>query len=139
MAYRPINIDPLDLKPSVALGVSIPFSDPSAFGSVYTTAEQLKYNIINYLLTDKGERVFNIRFGAGLRSQLFEQMTLDKLDALEVTLGEEIADYFPKVLLTELKIIPNYDQNYITLRIRYNIENTGKSDEILLNFDSNNL
>lgn len=139
MAYRPININPFDLKPSVALGVSIPFGNQSAFSSVYTTSDQLKYNIINYLLTDKGERVFNIGFGAGLRSQLFEQMTPDKLDALEVMLGEEIANYFPKVMLTELRVIPNYDQHYITLRIRYNIENTGKSDEILLNFNSNNL
>ena len=139
MAYRPININPLDLKPSVALGVSIPFNNQSAFSSVYTTAEQLKNNIINYLLTDKRERVFNIGFGAGLRSQLFEQITSDRLDALEVRIGEELASYFPKIVLTELSIVPSYDENYITLKIKYNIENTGKADEILLNFDSSNL
>ena len=53
MAYNLVKISPLDLKPSTAIGVKIPFSKPSAFQSVYTTKEQLKYNIINYLLTDK--------------------------------------------------------------------------------------
>ncbi len=138
MAYRPISIDPLDLKPSVALGVSIPFNYQSAFSSVYTTAEQLKYNIINYLLTDRRERIFNSSFGAGLRAQLFEQMTPDKLDTLQSALAEELSSYFPRILLTEISITPNYDQNYITVKLRYNIQNTGKSDEILLNFNSDN-
>lgn len=139
MAYRPININPLDLTPSVALGVSIPFNNQTAFNSVYTTAEQLKYNIINYLLTDKGERIFDIGFGAGLRAELFEQMTPEKLETMQVVIGEEIAQYFPKVQITELSFTPNYDQNYLTLTIRYNIENTGKADEILLNFNNNGI
>lgn len=136
MAYRPIQINPLDTKPSVAIGVSIPFENQSAFNSVYTTAEQLKYNMINYLLTDKRERLFNPGFGAGLRSQLFEQMTPEIMESLEERIRMEIQMYFPKVVLTVVKVVPSYDQNYITLKIAYDIENTGKSDEILLNFNN---
>ena len=68
MAYNPVQIPIVDLKPSTALGVAIPFESPSAFTSVYTTLEQTKYNIINYMLTNPGERPFNINFGAGLLS-----------------------------------------------------------------------
>ena len=139
MAYRPININPIDLMPSTALGVSIPFDNQTAFNSVYTTADQLKYNIINYLLTDKGERIFNAGFGAGLRGLLFEQMIPENLESLQIRIGDELAQNFPKILVTDLSVVPNYDENYLTLTIRYNIENTGNSDEILLNFNNNGI
>jgi phage baseplate assembly protein W len=72
MAYQVRNINPLDLQPSTGIGVSIPFSSKSVFTTVYTTQEQLKYNIINYLLTNRKERVFVPNFGAGIRDLLFE-------------------------------------------------------------------
>jgi phage baseplate assembly protein W len=136
MAYRPININPLDLQPSTGIGVSIPFNNQSVFTTIYTTAEQLKYNIINYLLTDKKERLFNPGFGAGLRGQLFEQMTASSLASLEERIKTEIEAYFPKVLVTNLKITPEYDSNLFIFSLTYEIQNTGKSDQILLNFQN---
>lgn len=136
MAYRPIQINPLDLQPSTAIGVAIPFDNQSAFTSVYTTANQLKYNIINYLLTDKRERLFNAGFGAGLRSELFEQMVGTDLEATELRIKTDIENYFPRVALSEIKLIPTYDENYLTLRIRYSILNTNTNDEITLNFNN---
>jgi hypothetical protein len=96
MAYRPISINPLDLRASTAIGVSIPFSSQGVFTSVYTTAQQLKYNIINYLLTDKRERLYDPNFGAGLKSYLFEQMTDLGLEGLEENIKQDIQRYFPK-------------------------------------------
>jgi len=136
MAFRPIKISPLDLKPSMAIGVSIPFNNQSVFSSVYTTAEQLKYNIINYLLTDRRERLFNPGFGAGLRGELFEQMTPSSFATLEVRIKNELERYFPKIVITNIGIKPSYDNNYFTFSISYDIQNTGKSDQILLNFNN---
>ena len=138
MAYRPISINPLDLRASTAIGVSIPFSSQGVFTSVYTTAQQLKYNIINYLLTDKRERLYDPNFGAGLKSYLFEQMTGLGLEGLEENIKQDIQRYFPKALVSGIKIVPNYDQNYFTLSIDYAIQNTGIEDQILLNFQNGN-
>ena len=66
MAYNLRNINVLDLRPSTGVGVALPFNSTGVFKTVYTTKEQLKYNIINFLLTDKRERIFNPRFGAGI-------------------------------------------------------------------------
>ena len=138
MAYRPISINPLDLQKSTGIGVSIPFSSDSVFETVYTTAEQMKYNIINYLLTDKKERLFNPGFGAGLRSQLFQPMVPTELEALEIQIRIDLENYFPKISLQELSVIPSYDQNYITLKMSYSIINTGNSDNITLTFNNGN-
>lgn len=138
MAYKPVNISLLDLRPSTGIGVSIPFDYQSAFETVYTTKDQLRNNLINYLLTDKRERYFTPDFGAGLRRRLFEQMTPDSLEGLELSIKQDVQQYFPRVLITYIKLTPNYDQNYFTLTFSYNIANTGNSDQVILNFLNSN-
>ena len=48
MAYNVRNINVLDLRPSTGIGVSIPFSNPAVFETVYNTKDQTKYNLINF-------------------------------------------------------------------------------------------
>jgi len=84
MAYGLGKIQATDFKPSTSLGVKIPFSAPNAFTPVYTSKEQTKYNIINFLLTDVNERPFNLNFGAGLRRALFDPITSGNLSELKL-------------------------------------------------------
>ena len=134
MAYVIGNISPLDLKPSTAIGVEIPFSAPNVFTSVFTTQEQLKYNIINFLLTGRRERVFRPTFGAGLREQLFEQITDDTIATIEANIRIGVEANFPNVLTTSVQVKPLYDQNTINVLFSYSIVNTGQLDQIFLNF-----
>lgn len=136
MAYNARNINPIDLKPSTAVGVSLPFSAPQVFTSTYTTQDQLKSNIINFLLTGKRERVFQPGFGAGLREQLFEQITPESAKTIEATIRSGVQSYFPNVTITELKVIPIYDENTINIVFSYVVTNTGQTDQIILNFDN---
>lgn len=136
MAYGARNISPLDLRPSTAVGVSIPFSATNVFTPVYTTKDQLKYNIINFLLTDKRERLFQPNFGANLRSQVFEQITEEGAEIVKETLRAGIEMYFPNVNIKQLDVTPSADYNTINISFSYEITNTGQSDEILLNFEN---
>jgi phage baseplate assembly protein W len=133
MAYNLVKISPLDLKPSTAIGVKIPFSKPSAFQSVYTTKEQLKYNIINYLLTDKRERIFASNFGAGIRRRLFEQITQESVDSLQHSMKTDLENYFPNINIKRLDIVGTPDDNSINIVFSYSIVNTNENDTIVLN------
>lgn len=135
MAYGIRNINVLDLRPSVGIGVSIPFSNPAVFETVYTTKEQIKYNILNFLLTDQRERIFNPSFGANLRSQLFEQITNDTFDSLDNLIRTGVEQYFPNVVLTELSFGAEPDENLITIQFSYTISNTGESDNVILSIN----
>lgn len=135
MAYNLKNINVLDLKPSTGIGVSLPFSNPAVFETVYTTKEQLRYNMINFLLTNRGERIFNITFGANIRAQLFEQITQETLDALDTQIRTGIAQYFPNVTITDLGFIPEPDRNTLLIRFSYTINNTGESDNLIISLD----
>lgn len=132
MAYGLRQIPIADLKPSTALGVAIPFQANNVFTSVYTTAEQTKYNIINFMLTDRRERPFNPNFGAGLRSRLFEQITQDDLDSLKQTVSNQVEAYFPNVQVNSLNIIGNPDDHTITITMTYSLKNLRTTDTLLL-------
>lgn len=136
MAYNLRNINVLDLRPSTGIGVAIPFSNRTAFRTVYTTKEQLKYNIINFLLTDKGERIFNPTFGAGLRSRLFEPITQESNDSLKLSIQSSVESYFPSVRVEKLDIISKPDENIIMVQFSYTIITSNESDNILLNFQN---
>ena len=132
MAYGVKNINVLDLKPSTGVGVKLPFNSPGVFSTVYTTKEQLKYNIINFLLTNRRERIFNPSYGADIRSKLFEQITPEYLDTLESTIRTGMQQYFPNVVITDLSFIEDPDQNSIKIQFSYTVSNTGDSDNIII-------
>lgn len=128
MAYGIRNIPQVDLRPSTGVGVKIPFDSPSVFTPVYTTKEQTKYNIINFLLTDKRERPFNPNFGAGLRSKLFEQITTSTLDDIKQSITTKIEANFPNIRVEELSVTGQPNYNSITIKFSYTIVNTAQSD-----------
>ena len=130
MAIRIQNKNPLDINKRVAVGVSIPFNNNSVFTSTYTTVDQTKYNIINYLLTNNNERVLNPNFWANIRAFLFEDITEPNLRALEMKLQNDIPLYFPNVKITRLNFVPLYDSNTIQLNIDFNIYETPQNIQI---------
>ena len=67
MAFGQRQIFPTDFKPDVALGVDLPFNAEGVFRSTYASKDAIKVNLVNYLLTNPGERIANPNFGAGLR------------------------------------------------------------------------
>lgn len=135
MAYNLRQVNVLDLRPSTGVGVALPFNAPGVFRTVYTTKEQLKYNIINYLLTDKRERIFNPNFGAGIRSKIFEPITPETVANLETQIRSGIQYYFPNVIINELTFGGNPDENLLTINFSYSINNTGESDNITISIN----
>jgi phage baseplate assembly protein W len=123
MAYRIPNKNPIDVGSRVAIGVSLPFNAPQVFTQTYTTQDQIKSNIINYILTDRGERVFNPTFGSNIRASVFENITSNLLKNLEINLNSDLSAYFPNVNFADVKITPNYDENSISIEIKYSLYN----------------
>jgi len=133
MAYNLRNINTLDLKPSTGVGVGLPFNTPSVFTTIYTTKEQIKYNIINFLLSDRRERIFNPTFGAGLRSRLFEQITNQSNQALQDSIETSIQNYFPNIQITQLDVVSDPDRSSITVEFSYTLLASNEQDIITLN------
>lgn len=134
MAFNVQQINPLDLQPSVGIGVKIPFSSDQVFTTTYTTQESIKTNLINYLLTGRLERYFNPQFGAGLRALLFDQMNQDKSFEIETTIRTGVATWFPNVIIQELVTQGTPDTNTFTIYMKYMVDMTNIQDELVINF-----
>lgn len=132
MAYGLKKIAVVDLKPSTGIGVVIPFSAENVFASTYTTKEQTKYNLINFLLTDPRERPFNPTFGAGLRARLFEQIDQDTFEAMEQSIRTQIENNFPNIEIVNLSVTGNPDYNSINIRFSYRLIRSNENDSVVL-------
>lgn len=134
---------------TTVVGVQVPFQglapSSSLYGSDavfnvnYTSKDQIKSNIINFLLTDQGERIFNPNFGSNLRRYLFSNLTEDGyvfkekifpdgrrgqytnigLKDLEINIKNDLSANFPMVVFNSVSISPNYDNNQASINISY--------------------
>ena len=112
-----------DLIDRQAIGVSIPFSKSSVFNQTFTTADQTKSNLINYFLTNKGERILNPTYGGDLRSLLFEQITEETLGILQKRIENDLENKFPIIEIKSLSINPQPDFNIVNILLTYNVLN----------------
>jgi phage baseplate assembly protein W len=135
MAFNVQQINPLDLQPSVGIGVGLPFTSNQVFTTTYTTRDAIKSNLINYFLTEEGERFLNPELGAGLRRYIFDQNTVDTLGAVEDVVRAGVARWFPNITLNQVSVQSSQDTYVITLYIRYSVNMTNIQDELLINFE----
>jgi phage baseplate assembly protein W len=134
MAFNAQQIFPIDFNKSAAVGVDIPFSSPGVFKPNYTTKNAIKNNLINYFLTNPGERPLNPTFGGGLRAFIFEQITTDNLDFLKERISSDLSTFFSNINIINLEILRQEDTNTITVSLSYNVINTNISDTIEIDF-----
>jgi phage baseplate assembly protein W len=129
-----IRVNPLDLQKNIVIGVSLPFNAPSVFNKTYSTKDQIKSNLINLLLTDKGERIMNPEFGADIRRSLFENITTPNLDLLRFKIIDAINIFIPEIVLGNIEILPDSDANTLSITINYNLIISNTPDQITVQF-----
>jgi phage baseplate assembly protein W len=128
------QINPLDLQGNIAIGVSLPFNGPAAFNSTYSTYDQIKSNLVNLLLTNKGERVMNPEFGADLKTVLFNGIVDDTLDEIKNLISTNVNVFVPQVTITNVQTIKDEDHNTISVTVQYLINVSGQADQITVQF-----
>ena len=130
-----IKINPVDLPENeeVAVGIVFPFNNSGVFFQSYTTKEQVKSNLINLLLTDRGERVNELEFGVGIRRLIFEQ----DVDRSQLTARIEagIEQYIPEIELMNLEIKKDPNSHILNIVISYRLLLDYDTDAIQLNFN----
>ena len=125
---------PNDIRQRVGIGVDIPFNAGGVFTPNYETKKAIRNNLINFFLTNPGERPANPSFGGGLRNFIFEQLADDNVEFLKEDIENKLQTEFPDVVVGEVNVISNQDQNEIIVNITYAVANTGIEDEINLSF-----
>ena len=134
MAYNPQQISPIDFNKSAAVGINLPFNGNAVFISNFQTKDAIKSNLINFFLTNPGDRFLNPTFGGGLRAFIFEQITNNNLDFLKEDISGKLNNSFPNINIISLNVLKNDDFNSINVELNYQVSNTNISDTININF-----
>jgi len=132
-----VRVNPLDLQGNIAIGVSLPFNGPSGpFNSTYSTKDQTKSNLINLLLTNKGERIMNPEFGCDLGTVLFEGITDDTKETIKSLISTNVSIFVPEVQLTEILVenAPQYNNNSVSVTVKYKMRISQNPDQVTVQF-----
>ena len=135
MAFGARRVYPNDLRPRVAIGVNLPFSTPGVFQPNYQTRDAVKNNLINYFLTNPGERIQNPLFGAGLRAYIFNSINSQNFDFIKEDIQAKLDANFPNITVEDVNVLRTVTENTIQINITYSIPNTGINDTLELNFN----
>lgn len=135
MNYNIINKNINELL-NQGVGISIPFNGNTGFNITYNTKDAIRSNLLNFLLTNKRERIFNPYLGSNIRDQLFENITENSLDDLKNMIMENISNKFPNINIKTLNIIP--DNNTLNIIFSYFIINTNIEDDIQIILNNDN-
>ena len=127
------RINPLDINRNVTIGVAFPLDEVNIFKGTETFKEQVKSNLINVLLTEKGERVNEPNFGVGLKNLLFEQ-NINKED-LEEKINFHINFYIPEIQLISVEVGEIGDDHRVYLTISYQFKTDGSTDALTTTFE----
>tara|TARA_Y100000114_G_scaffold155408_1_gene179491 strand:+ start:1452 stop:1859 length:408 start_codon:yes stop_codon:yes gene_type:complete len=135
MAFGARRIFPNDQRASVAIGFNLPINGEGVFTPNYQTKDAIKNNLINYFLTNPGERPGNPNFGAGLRNFIFKQIDGGELNLIREDVQEKLLTNFPNVQIEDLSVLPTTVENTIQINITYSVRDTDISDDLTLTFN----
>jgi phage baseplate assembly protein W len=129
-----IRVNPLDLQKNIVIGVSLPFNAAGVFNKTYSTKDQIKSNLINLLLTDKGERIMNPEFGADVRRSLFDNITESNNEVLRLKIIDAINVFIPEIQLESVDVVPDFDYNTLNITINYRLLISNTPDQVTVQF-----
>jgi len=92
---------PLDHNANAAVGLDLPLAKSTTgwFAQTYTTAHAIRINLINLLLTRKGERPMNPRFGSNLHKVIFEPNDDTIQSKVDSVIRSAVNEYLPFVVI----------------------------------------
>jgi len=111
------RLNTLDINKNRGIGIAVPFDPVNIFKVTYTTKDQVKSNLINFFLTNLGERYFNPEFGANLRKLIFDQMY--NIEEVQGMISDKVRLYFPNLSIVDVIVTPDYDKNVYKIRLVY--------------------
>ena len=114
-----------DLNEDVYIGLELPltYGTNGFFNRTKTALEQAKSNIKVLLLTKKGERLGNPRFGSELLSVVFEQEGTDLENKVEETIRSSVSEWLPFVGIESIETnFSANNKNTVNVSIHFSLD-----------------
>ena len=109
---------------------TVPFKDLSlSFAKNKVTDDLLvkkedaavKQAVLNLLLTNKGERVYDSDYGSNIRTYLFEPLDFCTAGTIKDEIVRTLKNYEPRVSIDECVVEPNIESNGFDVRLDFQV------------------
>ena len=127
------RIDPNDLNKNLSYGVVFPLNEVNMFKGTESIREQLKTNLLNLLLTERGERINRPDYGIGLKKLLFEPR-INK-EYLTELIANKVRTYIPDLLVSNIIFNNPPDDHTLQMFIEFRYRLDNAVDSVQLNFN----
>ena len=132
-----------DLNEDTYIGLEMPLTHTQEgyFKRTKTALEQAKSNIRNLLLTIKGERLGNPKFGTNLLSLVFTQENTDLEARVEEEIRASMAEFLPFINIVSIETNfseENMSTAIVNLRFTLNVDTTSE-ENLTLDFSNYNI
>lgn len=129
MAINLGNVKVTDLSENshkvLGIGINTAANSNGPFSVNFTTITQAKSNLINLILTKKGERVSQPELGCDIWKVLFEPIIDGEIDArVESTIIEAVSIWLPYIQINQIYLEyqpEDIDRNGITVEIHFSL------------------
>jgi phage baseplate assembly protein W len=120
-----------------AIGITLPIQiGNTAFNQSFITADQVKSNIKNLLLTKRFERLMQPEFGSGIQELLFNMNDEMFADNLENTIVDTLSKWLPYVNVETINIQQSNefkDNNKVEVSVSFRVSDTQILDTVTFN------
>ena len=89
--------------------------------AILKNANAIARSIRNIVFTERGEKFFNPKFGSRISKLLFDNVDEVVASAIKDEIEFTIKRFEPRVDLTEVTVVPNFDSNEMNATIVYDI------------------
>ena len=128
------RISPLNLNKNVTIGGAFPLNEQNLFSGTETIEDQAKANLLNLLLTKKGDRINLPDFGVGLQFLLFEPNI--NIEELKELISNQIIRYIPNITLADVQTGLSNDEHTLYVQVTYKSLLDGTEDTIRMNINN---
>jgi phage baseplate assembly protein W len=120
-----------------AIGITLPIQiGNTAFNQSFITADQVKSNIKNLLLTKRFERLMQPEFGSGIQELLFNMNDEMFADNLENNIVDTLSKWLPYVNVETINIQQSNefkDNNKVEVSVSFRVSDTQVLDTVTFN------
>jgi phage baseplate assembly protein W len=88
-----------------------------------TDAQSIMQTLKTLLLTNQGERLYNIDLGSKIRASLFDPLDDITASTIRTSITQAINNYEPRVNILQLNVIPSEELNAFKVNLFFNIIN----------------
>ena len=122
---------------------TVPFKDLSlSFAKNKVTEDLLvkkedaavKQAVLNILLTNKGERLYDAQYGSNVRTCLFEPLDFGTAGSIKDEIVRTLKTYEPRVSIQECIVEPNFDSNGFEVRLDFKVLSRADVPRISIEF-----